>query len=112
MNLFPAACSALQGLLRKLGANFEDMMPMSGVRIKVCGSSSRSQVQQGSWTCFQPTAGWEDAIAHANICYLPAGCMHSFISSLWPGAGLPQQLAWRSVIWVLSTTCTTAFLSS
>ncbi|KAF6266557.1 hypothetical protein COO60DRAFT_1697133 [Scenedesmus sp. NREL 46B-D3] len=31
---FGAAGSALQGLLRKLGANFEDMMPMSGVRIK------------------------------------------------------------------------------
>jgi hypothetical protein len=30
-------CSALQGLLRKLGANFEDMLPMgvSGARMKV-----------------------------------------------------------------------------
>jgi hypothetical protein len=34
--------SALQGLLRKLGAGFEDMIPgagMSGSRIKVCSSS-------------------------------------------------------------------------
>lgn len=32
-----AVCSALQGLLRKLGANFEDMLPMGagGPRMKV-----------------------------------------------------------------------------
>lgn len=43
----PVLCSALQGLLRKLGANFEDMLPMgvSGARMKVrqAGSSNSRQ---------------------------------------------------------------------
>jgi hypothetical protein len=63
-------CSALQGLLRKLGANFDDMLPLgvSGTRIKVrrVGAAAANAGMQRLWH-----AGCG---ASCTVRQMPCGC--------------------------------------
>lgn len=79
--MFLLLCSALQGLLRKLGANFEDMLPM-GV------SGARMKVRQGS---LHAAVAWQGLFVY--ICSVRVAKTH-FAGPTVCGNAMPSVLSW------------------